>query len=336
MHIWDEMGNFLKTMRVYLLGRGFLSLTVFGASIVAPGSFVIPALIACGGLALSAMRRTYTQMLYEDQMADLYREDIAQHLGIAPQEVTRTHLKIAAQENEVIGQAIARQRRISIVSFFTSAIAAATTFGLIYFALAPEWIGEKLAGFFDVQSFGKMADFLRYASVGIVSGMSSLILHDGLEAAIGKGSGLNLAAAHDLIARMDRDVHRGRTISAEQVYGVLVAKDKQLDAAIRTQFHESFHAMNPTEQRRVLTTLGIAEEMDKVAGMITKGELPAGHLAYMIEDALRTYRPRETAATTAPVRGQFVERLGLAPRADVSHVERVNASRQATPEMARA
>lgn len=338
MPVWDEMGSFFKTMRVYLLGRGLLSLAVMVAGFASPaimsvlgitGMVMAPALVvAIGGAALSAVMRLHSQAIYEDKMTDLYREDIAGNLHIAPQDVTRDHLMQAAMDNEVIAQALARQRRLNVISFATTALAALATFGLLNFALAQNIVGDALTGFFS-DYFGKAANLLRYAGIGIVSGTSSLILHRGLEEAIGKGSGLDKAVAHDLIFAMDKDVRRGRSITPQQVYAVLVAKDDGLSQAIAARFNEPFQRMNEKEQCQVLTALGVTDGMEHVAAMISSGELPAGHLAYVIEDASMIRRPVPIAVPEkVAVRGQFVERLGLAARPAQSHAERLATARE--------
>lgn len=332
MPIWDEFSGFFKTMRVYLLGRGLLSLavlaTTMGAAALGFSPFIPALVVAIGGGILNAGMRVHSQALYENSMIDLYREDIAIHLGIAPEQVTRAHLKEAARENEVIAQALTRQRRINIVSFSTSALAATVTLGLLYFGLS-ESVGQTITEFFG-KYFKGAADFARYASVGIVSGTSSLILHNGLEEAIGHGTGLSKAVAHDLIAAMDRDIKRGRSISPEQVYGVLVAEDPTLKQSIATRFGERFDKMLPLEQRATMDALGVTADMTEIANIITQGKVPPGRLAYMIHYSHPTKKAQAAAQEPVPTRSNHVERLGLTPRDEArSHVERL--AQQQTP-----
>lgn len=314
MSILEEFGDFFKTLRVYLMGRGVLSLMVMGSFMAATaiwgaGSMMLPALvIATGGLALSAGVRLYSQRLYEDGMVDLYREDVAKHLGIDPQEVTRGDLKRAAEENDVIAQALARQRRINWVSFATSALAAAATFGMLYMGLAGE-VSKSITEFFS--HFDSAATVARYASVGLVSGISGLILHNGLEEVIGYGSGLSKAAAHDLIVEMERDVRRGKTITPEQVYAVIVAENPAIQARIKQEFKEPYESMNIREQREVLATYGLKTDMEEIAGFINRHEVRPGRLAYMMHYA----QPKRTSSseiaitpTSEIARGSFVER----------------------------
>lgn len=324
MPIFDEFGSWLQTLKVYLLGRGALSLLVLGTTMAASAlgfGFTAPALvIGLGGAALSAVMRLNSQAQYENKMVDLYRNDIARELGLAPEDVTRSHLHEVAKSNDVIDQALARQRRKNMVSFATSALAGLATFALLDFGLAHQAITQ-----FFTEHFEGAANFLRYASVGLVSGTSSLILHDGLEAAIGQGAGLSKAVAHDLIVGMDRDLRRGRTITPEQVYAVLVTEDSQLDQTIRNQYGTSFLRMPPLTQRKVLEEFHVLEQLDQMAIQLSNGSLSPGHLAYMV-GALPP-RPAPVIPAEPAARSNFVERLHLAPRTGRSHAEEVLASR---------
>jgi hypothetical protein len=261
-------------------------------------------------------------------------------LHIAPQEVGRAELRLAAQENEIIAQALTRQRRKTFVSIATSALASVVTLGLIYFALDPNAggltqnkVADALTSFFS--HFDGVANLVKYVSIGIISGASGLVVHDGLEAAIGVGSGVSKAAAHDLIAAMQHDLTRGRSISATQVYAVLVAGDPALQRAIKTQFGHSYNHMADSERRPVLAKVGVTEEMQQLARAISSGAIQPGHLAYMIGETRGSSKQVAAAAPEAsneialpqPAQAAFVEKLGLAPRGDASFAARVDASR---------
>ncbi len=315
MSILEEFGDFFKTLGVYLMGRGFLSTLLIATTAIA-GTIGLPymTLIAVGGLAISAGVRLYSQRLYEDGMVDLYRDDIAKHLGINPQEVTRTDLKRAAEENDVIAQALARQRRINWVSFATSALAAAATFGLLVYGVN-DVFREPLTAFFT-EYFADAAKVAQVISIALVSGTSSLILHNGLEEAIGHGTGWSKVAAHDLIVEMERDIKRGKTITPEQVYGVIVAENPAIQARIKQEFKEPYESMNIREQQKVLVNYGLKQDMEEIAGFINRHEVRPGRLAYMMQYAQpkRVSAPQETAAPApAHVHGSFVERYASRP-----------------------
>jgi hypothetical protein len=332
----DDITAFLSRHRGYFFGKALLMATVAGASTLFGGSILIPAMVIVGGgLALRAYGRFNDLHYYKQQMVDLYRNDIAEHLGIAPEQVTISDLKQAAQENEVIAQALARQQKKTFIEIGTSLLAGAVTFGLL-FSFGDTGAFHSFTQKYLGQFLGNAVNFIGLSTVG---GISSLVLHDALGLAIGARTGTIKAAAHDLIVAMDHDVAHGRPISREQVYGVLVAGNPSLQEAILTRFHKSYAWMNAAEKSNVLHTLGIASDLDALAQQINHGEIRPGRLAYLMDDGaaqqVRNHRnaapsqePEPAADLSKPQQRQFVERLGLGPQArDSSFTARVNAER---------
>ncbi len=334
----DVIANSFRRLRVFLFGKGILTLATFVALAVgaAFGSTLVPALVvSVGGAVVSAASRLYQNRLYQDDMVDLYRDNIAQQLGIAPAEVTRSHLRDAAQENDVIAQALIRQRKKTIVSVGTSILSAVVSLGLIQAFN----VQDMLKGLADESFKGWLKPLASFIGVGTVAGLSNLILHQGLDAAIGYKTGINRAAAHDLILEMHLSVGKGKAISREQVFAVVVAANPSLDATIVKRFGESYASMSRGEQGRVLSQLGLAERMDGVASAINAGKLRPGYLAFAANDQrlltpvgssapARATTERSPNLTRSADTPGFVERLGLSARdGGMSQTERLAASR---------
>ena len=324
----NDFGKFVDKMRVYLFGRGIISLGVILATFALPAlgfqlTFLPALIIAGGGAALNSLLRLHDQGVYEQEMVDLYRNDIARHVGKAPEEVSRADLKEAALHNDVIDQALKRQRQKNIVGFATSALAGLTTFGLLYVGLA-----GTVTTFFQEHFTHTVANVLQYASAGVVSSISGLIVHDGLEAAIGVSAGLYKAGAHDRIMEMERDVARGISITPEQVYGVLVASDAALAQRIRDAHNEPYNRMNTQRQHKVLQDSGAAQDMMTLAVAINAGRIRPGHLAYITGDSCINERGEPTPDGKPCV--PFIEdRSPKMHAAAHNYVERINAERHA-------
>lgn len=314
----------LRVMKAFLLGRGLLmglTLATWGIAKQFSIEALIPASIVAGaGVVFSGFMRLTNQRVYEDQMLNMYRDGIAQQLGIAPEQVNHAHLKEAAKLNDVIDQALTRQRSVSFVSVATSALAAATTIGLIALG-AP----AAIAGLFGTGAISAVASF---ASFAVVSTLSSLVVHDGLQAVIGRRTGLSKAAAHDRIVEMERGIARGWGVSKEQVYGALVAGNPSLENSIQREFGKSYGSMRGSEQAKVLQKIGVADEMLTIAGEINAGRMRPANLAYMMNEAMpRPNKPVAVAAEPAPQRSH-VAALSRAPRDEVAgHVARLDAER---------
>lgn len=323
----DMFINPLRVMKHYLLGRGFLTLAVLAASAI--GGITPALVVGVGGALFSGFMRLGNQSLYEEQMLNLYRDDIAEHLGKNPSELTRADLKLAAKDNEIIDQALARQRSKNWITFTTAAAAGATTVGLMALGL-PALLGDF---FLDTVGEGTLGSILKYASTGLVSGFSSLVVHDGLEVLIGHKTGVSKAAAHDRILDLERSVQRGMVVSKEQVYGVLVAGNLTLQQNIQREFGKPYERMGKAEQTKVLDTIGVTAEMHVLARHITNGEVKPGKLAYMIADASLAQHRQEREQTFAPARSH-VQKLGLSPREAQSHTARIEAERAMATERA--
>jgi hypothetical protein len=324
----DDIGAFLNRNRGYFFGKVLLMFAVGAASTALNISIFWPALlIVGGGMAIHAYGRFTEHRYYQQEMVDLYRDDIAQHLGIAPEQVTRAHLKEAANGNEVIAQALQRQHKKLLVDMGTSLLAGAVTFGLLLtFGNAGQFFE------FTKDTFKALGPLVNLIGLGAVSGISGLVLHDVLGLAIGAKVGTIKAAAHDLIVDMHRDIERGRPISREQVYGVLVASNPDLQQAIATRFHKSYAWMSAAEKSNVLHEVGVATDMDILARQINTGEIRPGRLAYMLADATLPAQRAASDSNTAspaqePQKSNFVGRLGLAARANSSFTEQVKESR---------
>lgn len=319
----DDIGGFLRWVKAYALGRGLLTtatLAATGISAALGFGIVLPAaVVAGGGALLSVFSRMTRQAIYEDQMVALYRGDIAVELGKAPADITRADLKEAAKSNEVLEQALARQKNKTRISIGTALLSAATTFGLVYFFGAAGGLHDAA-----VKTLGQGWGFVtNLIGIGTVSAISNLVLHDGLQAAIGYKTGVNKAAAHDMILAITYNLQRGHGVSATQVYGVLAAGDPALARRIRLQFGHDYAGLNPAVQRQVLTQIGVADAMQQLADDINHGRTTPGHLAYLIGETFHTKRP-EAAPDDTLAHANFVERLGLAPVKKLGYATRID------------
>ncbi len=328
----DDLLHALKQLKVFALGKGILSLAVFIAAGVGAATSIgpiIPAVvIGAGGLALTIASELYKQGLREEEMLDVYRNDIAKQLGIAPANVTRANLKEAAKDNPILEQALDRQRKSTIMTVSTAAFASLVSVLLI----GAFGMGDTFHKLAEASFTGMFKPLAAIIGMGTVSAISSLILHDGLDAAIGYGTGLKRISANDLILTMGRKVARGQVVSREEVYGVLVASNPALSRTIEQQTGKTYDDMSPAEQSLLLQHYGLAQEMDKLALDISTGAVSPGHLAFVTDD----YHPRahsteDHVADISPEkhRASFVERLGLTAHEEQSHVERLMAEQNA-------
>lgn len=311
MSLFDNIGDMLRGLRVYILGRGLVSLMVATAGVVGylvGLPFLLPTLaIAVGSTLLHAYMRTREQRLYEEDMVKLYRNDIASTLGIEPTRVTRADLHVVAEKNEVIAQALTRQQRQTRLEIVMAAVAGAITFGLLYVGLAQTGVATWL-----LENLGKVwGGMLAVFSVGIVSGLTSFVINEGVGYALSVGTGLNKAVAHDRILDIQERLDHGRTVTADLVFGVLVASDYRIDRLIKQTYGERFKTMTLNERRFLMESLGVVQGMEMLAKALNERQIQPGNLAFMLQHGVPNTdvtlaKIEETAPT--PERGSFVER----------------------------
>ncbi len=334
--LWfGDISNTLRALRVHLFGKGIMTLAVLAAGAVASAtgfSAILP-IVAVGGFVLTTVNRLYNQRLYENGMLNMYRDDISQQLGIAPEEVTLSQLKEAGKTNDVIGHALTRQRNKTILAVGTAALSAAGTWALVGMfggeSSLKTGVGALLQ---NIPGGASIAAFANYVSIGVVAGFSGLLFNGVLKNGVSATTSIGKAAAHDRIMEMEWTLKRGLGVSKEQVYGVLVAGDVRLQQAIARQFHKPYSQMRPIQQATVLQRVGVASEMQTIADQINHGEMRPGGLAYLMQgaqNAAHTPQALSAAMAPAPAQSNFVERLGVAPRNQQSYRAQIDAQRTA-------
>jgi hypothetical protein len=319
-------------LRSYAGGRGMLSLCVIATSWIGGVlgfGLVAPAIVAASGaILLNGLSRLRDQHAYEDGMLNLYRDEIAKDLGRSPQSLTRRDLLEAAKTNDVLAQALRRQHHTTSIAVASELVAAVVTVASIGIFNAVDVLKDVAS-----KTLGHFAAY--FVGIGTVSGISSFFIQNGVEAAIGQATGVNKASAHDRIMEMQQRLEKGIAATPEKVYGVLVAGEPKLAASIAKQFHKPYAKMNPVQQQAVIEQMGVSEAIRDLTQQINSGATTPGKLAYLmgeehhhLRQAVKKYAEETHNKAPAHVTGKgFVERLGLASRANASHRSQVEESR---------
>ncbi|MFZ4540301.1 MAG: hypothetical protein ACOYNL_00640 [Rickettsiales bacterium] len=327
--MFDDIKDYIRQFKVYALGKGLLTLAVFGAGALGAATGIgvlIPAtVIAVGGFALTVVRRLHSQMIYEENMVDLYRDNIAATLSVAPADVTRADLKEAARTNEIINEALKRQHKKTLLTIATAALSGAVSIGLIM----AFGFDQTLKGLADTNLKGALEPLAGFVGVGTVASLSNMVVHEGLDAIIGYGTGIHKAAAHDLIYKMDLQIQRGKPISREEVFGVVVAADHSLQERIIQKFKKPYAALTHGEKSHLLHEFNLARTMDNIALAISDKKVRPGYLAFAAHDP-RISKPQlippATDTAPQPTTASFVSRLNQPSRdGQMSHVEQLAA-----------
>lgn len=327
----EELKHFAKRYKVYMLGKGILTLGVFAAAATGAalgiGSMLPAMVVGLGGIALTTVSRLSHERLYKEEMLEVYRDSLAEKFQMKREDVGLDELKEAAKDNDVIRDALKRQHQRTLLAIAGATVSGLLSIGLIGFFgfddtlrdLAKNGLGAALK---------PLAQFI---SVGTVSGLIGLVVRDGLETAVGYGSGIHQATAHDRMVAMQRKLQQGKPIAREEVYSVFAEGNPALAQRIHHQFGHSYTHMSHAQQAQVLKNFGLQEKMDALTDDLMRGVISPGHLSFQIgnfhaQGVATSKTPHAVSADQSP-QGTFVQRLGLEAKPAQGHVAHLNAAR---------
>lgn len=343
-----------RDLRMYLLGRGIVTTVAIGASVVSSGLFgaaaataLAPALgvALLGGVVLNAFMRLREMRYNQDQMANIYRDEIASQFGIAPGDVTREHVHTLAYGDErrgiapnpILRDEIDREWNKTWLKVATSSLAAMAGYGLVQFGLA-SGVSEMLTS-----SLGGIGTALSVASVSIVTGLTGLFLNNGLDFAVQQATTLGDVTLHDRIAKMNHEIARGKGVTKEQVFGLFVAADTNLHTRVLRQFGRSYDVLPQKVKTEFIASLGLGERMQAIAEDLNQGRIQAGSVAFILNgqrsDSVPSMRAQVQAQASEPLvreepqpeqeRPRFTERLSPRGNEGLNHTEREDLRRAA-------
>lgn len=342
--LFDGARDTIRGLGVYMLGRGIVTTAAIAAGFMGQaflGASMVPyvSAVLIGGVALGGFMRLRDIRQSQDRMADIYRDEIAAQLGIDPRQVTRGHVHTLAYgdakrgiaPNPILRHELDRQWKRGWMQFAGSLAVAAVSFGLISFGLN-ENVTNALAGYTGIGEA-----WLTGTGIGVVTGLTSLVVHNGIDLGLNNLSALGNTTLHDRISRLDRDIVRGRTVSKEQVFALYAAADPNLGAAIERRFGRSYDALSLVQKGNVLGMIGAYEPMQQIADDLNNSRLSAGSLAFIITgqsrgvaaSGIRTTSPTEPARAPEQAQTRFADRvLQQAAPEGLSHVDREMLRRQ--------
>lgn len=331
----------LASIVKYAFGKGIVSLGVTAATLIS-GSVTLP--VVAGFVAWKTYRLYSHYTGYKDRMIDLYRDDIAKAVGCDPKAVTREHLRMMAfgepllsiEPNPIIAEALTRQRGSGLLSFCTAMLSAGATFALLTVGM------QDVAGWLS-STFPSLEgkDLLQKASITAISGISGLVLHNGLDTVIGGSLGYFRPTAHDKIALIAHQKSYGVKITPQQVFDVFLATDSNLAKQVSRTFNKGFATFTAAEKLEAMRTIGVEASMQQLADQINNDSLKPGALAFELASSMqkkirvkqelayeKSLAPQSARAPEITPTSKFTDRI--TPRsASGSHVASELARREA-------
>ncbi len=283
--------EWLADITKYAFGKGVVTLGVMVATFASGGTAFWP--VIAGFMAWKTYRLFSGYSAYKDEMVTLYRDEIAQQMGIAPEQVTRDHLRVMArgdavlgiEPNPIIAEALERRRGMALLSACTALLSATVSAVLLGFGAQTALQGGIAGG--PVETFLKdtfgMGDVANKISAGTISGLSSLILHNGLDAVVGQSLGYFRATAHERIALIARQKEYGVKVTPQQVFDVFMAANPEFARQVSVTFNKGVTGFTAAEKMAAMKAIGIDASMQELADQLNKGELKPGMLAFELD-----------------------------------------------------
>lgn len=233
-------------------------------------------------------------------LADHYKSQVANTLGIDPEKVNIHDLRLAARVNPMVRSAIDKVMREKD-SANRSALLGNGAVGALT-------LGGVLPG---INGLARMAIV---DAPALVAGnvVSSLFDKDVL-------------MVHDVMEHLDAKQHAGEAVTAQDVLLLRIAQSEDWQKAFAKQYGMAFHKMNEAQQRSVINVLpsGTYAEAQESATKLANGQIKVADLLTPSQVASNDNTPTATNDNQVPAANGWVARTGGPRTAAASHVERV-------------
>lgn len=258
-----------------------------------------------GGLAamgaVGAISAAMAQMDYRHDIAkmkELYRHEIAAKLGKAAKSVTDKDLFLLArgdakrgiEGNNILEEELGKKRSERTLGVLLSAGATMTSFAVVSAAkVALEGAAQVIS-----TSLG-----LPGAGTAIVTMVLDVAVGVGIYNAVKqplhwighKIFGLDKETTHDRIAEIQKELSHGKGISQEQVLGVFVSANTQLQQFIKDEYGMDFNKLSQHERYQVANDIGKMVPLAEMTANINTGKYDVGELAFAVEGKSSGYLP---------------------------------------------
>lgn len=278
--------SFVRNLGVYLTGKGIVtSGAIIAGYLAGAGSMPATLVVLGGGALISGYLRLRDMQFNQDEMTRIYRAEIADQLGIDPKTVTRAHLHTLAYGDEekgiaanpVLRQEIDREWNKTWLKFGTTLVAATASFLLVMLGVPALAESSLLKPLGDT-----LGSWMSKASVALVTGVTGLVLNNGLDIGVQLATTLGKQTIHDRIARLEKDVTRGKQVTPEQVFAIFAASSPRLESSIIAQYGKRYDLLPIADQIHLIEAIGAKNSMTILTTAINTKSFSPGSLAFVV------------------------------------------------------
>lgn len=269
----------------------------------APGT--VATFSGLGGLAamgvVGAISAAMAQMDYRysvSKMKELYRNEVAAKLGKPPKSVSDDDLFAAAngdpergiEGNKIIAEELDKKKKERTLGVLLSAGATMISFAVVHAAEAALLTAAgSIAGTvgLPVAAVAAVAMVLDVAvGVGIYNFVKQPLHYIGH-----KIFGLDKEGTHDKIESLHKELSQGKGVTQEQVLGVFVSANKQLQQFVENEFGKEYEKLTLPERQRVASEISKQVPLAEMTANINSGKYDIGELAFAVEGQASGYNP---------------------------------------------
>lgn len=287
--VWDDLGHYARKSVAHILGKSTIKAVDSGVAPLLLGTsaglstalFVAPASAAFSSFLV---QRDYLHQreLLRERFAPEISTWLAEHKGIRkiPEAITDQDLVLASRDNATFKEALVqkkKERDWGIGISVTSSVASAAVF---FWPPVKEALHEVGAAAANALGAPLLANPLFFLAAGVLGFAIYTPIKTGMHYVAEKMFGLEKETAADRIHDIRRDREYGRTISQEQVLGVVIDAQPGLDEMIKAEFGRKFEHLRARDRREVLQLIGPQMNLEYYTTAINRGEMRPEELAY--------------------------------------------------------
>lgn len=256
-------------------------------------SSAIEGVIGIGAVSVAAAAgAVVSQMNYKnkrDHMREMYKHEVAAVLGKSPEKVTNKDVDLVAkgspedgiESNKSIAEGVDKLKKSRTVGVLVSALSILATVAII--TLFAQAISASIASAMVGSSLASLAPAASFVAKGIIA----FGIHHALEKPIDwvgkKIFGVEHTTTHERIASLEKDHKNGKFLEREQVLGVFVGANKQLDQFVKEQYGKQYDNLSVRDKRAVADIFENYVPVTKITENLNSGRVHVSELAFSVE-----------------------------------------------------
>ncbi len=265
---------------------------------------------AAAGAIVSQMNYKYRR----DHLREMYKHEVGAVLGKSADKVTNKDIELVAkgspeegiEANKSIAEGLDKLKKSRNVGVLVSALSILATVAMMVFA------GPVItAAVSDVLVGGTLAAAVPYAAF-ITKASIAFGIHHVLEKPIDwvgkKLFGVEQTTTHERISSLEKDHRDGKFLGREQVLGVFVGANEQLNQFVQAQYGKQYDKLSVHDKRAVADIFEKYVPITKITESLNSGQVRVSELAFSVEGKASGVVPG-TIADSRSIIGKAREKL---------------------------